>query len=82
MNKTGSPQKFHMNRWAWGWEPELDQFTKTFFWNFQNSRADLCYILPGLGDVQGCWCQHLAPEFSGARCSVSGDMKGGQVGYS
>ena len=23
----------------------LDRFTKTFFWNFQNSRADLCYIL-------------------------------------
>ena len=23
----------------------VDRFTKTFFWNFQNSRADLCYIL-------------------------------------
>ena len=23
----------------------LDRFTKTFFWNFQNSRAVLCYIL-------------------------------------
>ena len=23
----------------------LDRFTKTFFWNFQNIRADLCYIL-------------------------------------
>ena len=25
--------------------------------------------------------QVLAPEFLSARCSVSGDMKGGQVGY-
>ena len=37
--------------------------------------------LPGLGDVPGARCRHLAPGFSGARCSVSGDMKGGQVGY-
>ena len=129
----------------------LDQFTKTFFWNFQSIQADLCYILiykqmlektfcsniapslssgnhlfykaeymgqscpnqvwaitfdwgalatwnkhfwtafwrlfsgiphlPGLGDMPGARCRHLAPGFSGARCSVSGDMKGGQVGY-
>ena len=37
--------------------------------------------LPGLGDVPGARCRHLAPEFSGARCSVSGDMKCGKVGY-
>ena len=37
--------------------------------------------LPGLGDVPGARCRHLEPGFSGARCSVSGDMKGGQVGY-
>ena len=37
--------------------------------------------LPGLGDVPAARCRHLAPEFSGARCSVSGDMKCGQVGY-
>ena len=37
--------------------------------------------LPGFGDVPGARCRHLAPGFSGARCSVSGDMKGGQVGY-
>ena len=30
--------------------------------------------MPGLGDVPGARCRHLAPEFSGARCSVSGDM--------
>ena len=35
--------------------------------------------LPGLGDVPGARCRHLAPEFSDARCSVSGDVKGGQV---
>ena len=133
------------------WVHNLDQFTKTFFWNFQSIQADLCYILiykqmlekafcsniapslssgnhlfykaeymgqscpnqvwaitfdwgalatwnkhfwtafwrlfsgiphlPGLGDVPGARCRHLAPGFSGARCSVSGDMKGGQVGY-
>ena len=38
-------------------------------------------VLPGFGDVPGARCRHLAPEFPGARCSVSGDMKGGQVGY-
>ena len=37
--------------------------------------------LPGLGDVPGARCRHLAPEFPGARCFVPGDMKGGQVGY-
>ena len=37
--------------------------------------------LPGLGDMPGARGRHIAPEFFGARCSVSGDMKGGQVGY-
>ena len=117
----------------------LDQFTKTFFWNFQSIRADLCYILIYKQMLEKAFCSNIAPslssgnhlfykaeymgqscpnqvwaitfdwsalatwnkhfwtafwklfsgiphlpglgEFSGARCSVSGDMKGGQVGY-
>ena len=49
----------------------------TAFWKFFSGIPHL----PGLGDVPGARYRHLAPGFSGASCSVSGDMKGGQVGY-
>ena len=31
--------------------------------------------LPGLGDVPGARCRHMAPEFSGARCSWLGQFR-------
>ena len=48
----------------------------TAFWKFFSGIPHL----PGFGDMPGARCQHLAPEFPGARCFVPGDMIGGQVG--
>ena len=38
--------------------------------------------MPGFGDVLNTRFRQRTPEFLGARCSVPGDMKGGQVGFS
>ena len=61
----------------WGALATWNKHFWTAFWELFSGIPHL----PGLGDVPGARCRHLAPGFSGARCSVSGDMKGGQVGY-
>ena len=61
----------------WGALATWNKHFWTAFWRLFSGISHL----PGLGDLPGARCRHLAPEFSGARCSVSGDMKGGQVGY-
>ena len=42
----------------------LDRFTKTFFWNFQKSRADLCYILIYKQLLEMVFCSIIAPSLS------------------
>ena len=42
----------------------LDQFTKTFFWNFQSIRADLCYILIYKQMLEKAFCSNIAPSLS------------------
>ena len=42
----------------------LDRFTKTFFWNFQNIRADLCYILIFKQMLEKVFCSNIAPSLS------------------
>ena len=42
----------------------LDQFTKTFFWNFQSIRADLCYILMYKQMLEKAFCSNIAPSLS------------------
>ena len=45
----------------------LDRFTKTFFWNFQNSRADLCYILIYKQMLEKVFCSNIAPSLSSGK---------------
>ena len=45
-------------------ECPLDWFTKTFFWNFQNIRADLCYILIYKQMLEKVFCSNIAPSLS------------------
>ena len=45
-----------------GWV--LDQFTKTFFWNFQSIRADLSYILIYKQMLEKVFCSNIAPSLS------------------
>ena len=42
----------------------LDRFTKTFFWNFQNIRAVLCYILIDKQMLEKAFCLNIAPSLS------------------
>ena len=42
----------------------LDWFTKTFFWNFQSIRADLCYILINKQMLEKVFCSNIAPSLS------------------
>ena len=42
----------------------LDRFTKTFFWNFQKSRADLCCILIYKQMLEKVFCSNIAPSSS------------------
>ena len=42
----------------------LDRFTKTFFWNFQSIRADLCYILIYKQMLEKAFCSNIAPSLS------------------
>ena len=42
----------------------LDRFTKTFFWNFQKSRADLCYIFIYKQMLEKVFCSNSAPSLS------------------
>ena len=42
----------------------LDQFTKTFFWNFQSIQADLCYILIYKQMLEKAFCSNIAPSLS------------------
>ena len=42
----------------------LDQFTKTFFWNFQSIQADLCYILIYKQMLEKVFCSNIAPSLS------------------
>ena len=67
----GALQSSHCNflgnnfskRWTTGhWT--LDQFTKTFFWNFQSIRADLCYILIYKQMLEKAFCSNIAPSLS------------------
>ena len=43
---------------------QLDRFTKTFFWNFQSIRADLCYILIYKQMLEKAFCSNIAPSLS------------------
>ena len=43
---------------------QLDQFTKTFFWNFQSIQADLCYILIYKQMLEKAFCSNIAPSLS------------------
>ena len=47
-----------------GWGCVLDRFTKTFLRNFQNSRADLCYILIYKQMLEKAFCSNIAPSLS------------------
>ena len=38
----------------------VNQFTKTFFWNFQNSKADLWYILIDKQMLEKVFCSNIA----------------------
>ena len=40
----------------------LDRFTKTFFLNFQNIRADLCYILIFKQMLEKVFCSNITPS--------------------
>ena len=42
----------------------IDRFTKTFFWNFQNIRADLCYISIYKQMLEKVFCSNIAPSLS------------------
>ena len=42
----------------------LDRFTKTFFRNFQNIRAVLCYILIDKRMLEKAFCSNIAPSLS------------------
>ena len=42
----------------------LDRFTKAFFWNFQNVRAVLCYILIDKQMLEKVFCSNIAPSLS------------------
>ena len=42
----------------------LDRFTKTFFWNFQNIQAVLCYILIEKQMLEKAFCSNIAPSLS------------------
>ena len=42
----------------------LDRFTKTFFWNFKNIRAVLCYILIDKQMLEKAFCSNIAPSLS------------------
>ena len=43
---------------------QLDQFTKTFFWNFQKCWAVLCYILIDKQMLHYVFCSNIAPSLS------------------
>ena len=42
----------------------LDRFTKTFFWNFQNIRAVLCYILIDKQMLEKAFCSNITLSLS------------------
>ena len=42
----------------------VDRFTKTYFWNFQNIRAVLCYILIDKQMLEKAFCSNIAPSLS------------------
>ena len=42
----------------------LDQFIKTFFWNFQKCQAFLCYILINKQMLHYVFCSNIAPSLS------------------
>ena len=42
----------------------VDRFTKTFFWNFQNIQAVLCYILIDKQMLEKAFCSNIAPSLS------------------
>ena len=42
----------------------LDKFIKTFFWNFQKCKEDLCYILIDKQMLEKAFCSNIAPSLS------------------
>ena len=42
----------------------VDRFTKFFFWNFQKTRAVLCYILIDKQMLDMAFCSNIAPSLS------------------
>ena len=50
----------------------LDRFIKTFFWNFQKCKTDLCYIMIDKQMLEKVFCSNIAPSLSSGNHPLHG----------